>query len=161
MTNSYLLCDRIISIAKAVRLHTFDWGPHFMLIGNVCAEDIADLCDAVLALAQSEPESECGPEEVDMVEPSFLATSDDILPVPLTEHDLIQQWNNQADEFNQWDSLDTCEQLAWAQVRAIAADRNRRSTLQKLIQQDLDKVNRVLTFQKQKEGKPSSPPSPL
>ena len=76
-----------------------------------------------------------------MVEPSFLATSDDIPPGPLTEHDLIQQWNNQADEFNQWDSLDTCEQLAWAQVRAIAADRNRRSTLQKRIRQDLNETS--------------------
>ena len=46
-------------------------------------------------------------------------------PGPLSEHDLIQQWNNQADKFNQWDSLDTCEQLAWAQIRAIAADRSR------------------------------------
>jgi len=55
MTNSRLLSDRIISIAKAVQLHALDWGPHFMLIGNVCAEDIADLCGAVLALAQSKP----------------------------------------------------------------------------------------------------------
>jgi hypothetical protein len=51
-------------------------------------------------------------------------------PGPLAEHDLAQQWNTQADEFNQWGLLDTCEQLACAQARAIAVDRNRRSTIQ-------------------------------
>jgi len=45
---------------------------------------------------------------------------------PISERDLIQQWNAQADEFNQWESLDSGEQLAWAQARAIAADRNSR-----------------------------------
>lgn len=46
---------------------------------------------------------------------------------PHSEHDLRTQWNAQADEFNQWESLDLSEQLAWAQARAIAADRNGRS----------------------------------
>jgi hypothetical protein len=40
-------------------------------------------------------------------------------PGPFSEHDLIQRWNAQADNANQWDSLDTCEQLAWAQTCAI------------------------------------------
>jgi hypothetical protein len=43
-------------------------------------------------------------------------------PGPYSEHDLRTQWNAQADEFNQWESLDSSEQLAWAQARAIAAD---------------------------------------
>jgi len=50
-------------------------------------------------------------------------TSDDIPPGPLSEDDLRQRWNQQADEYNQWESLDSAEQLAWAQARAIAADR--------------------------------------
>jgi hypothetical protein len=29
-------------------------------------------------------------------------------------------WNQQADSFNQWESLDSGEQLAWAQARALA-----------------------------------------
>jgi hypothetical protein len=52
-------------------------------------------------------------------------TSDDIPPGPLSEDDLRQRWNQQADEHNQWESLDSAEQLAWAQARAIAADRAR------------------------------------
>jgi hypothetical protein len=50
-------------------------------------------------------------------------TSDDILIGSLSEEDLRQQWNVQADEHNQWESLDSAKQLAWAQSRAIAADR--------------------------------------
>jgi len=53
----------------------------------------------------------------------------DIPAGPLSEQDLCQQWNAQADELNQWDSLDTSEQLAWAQDRAVAVDRNRRVAL--------------------------------
>lgn len=52
----------------------------------------------------------------------------DIPPGPFSEHELREQWNQQADEFNQWDSLDSCEQLAWAQARAIQRDRNARPT---------------------------------
>jgi hypothetical protein len=48
---------------------------------------------------------------------------------PFSEDDLRQQWNARADEFNQWDSLDTSEQLAWAQARAIGADRCARTAL--------------------------------
>lgn len=55
-------------------------------------------------------------------------SADDIPPGPLSEHELREQWNQQADEFNQWDSLDSCEQLAWAQARAIQRDRNARPT---------------------------------
>jgi hypothetical protein len=51
-------------------------------------------------------------------------TPDGIPPGPLSEDDLRQRWNVQADEFNQWESLDSCEQLAWAQALAIRADRH-------------------------------------
>jgi len=51
------------------------------------------------------------------------------LPDPLSEQDLRQQWNAQADAFNQWESLDPSEQLDWAQSRAVAVDRNRRVAL--------------------------------
>jgi hypothetical protein len=51
-------------------------------------------------------------------------TSDDIPPGPLSEDDLRQRWNQQTDEHNQWESLDSCEQLAWAQALAIKADRH-------------------------------------
>jgi hypothetical protein len=43
----------------------------------------------------------------------------------ISAHDLAAGWNQQADAYNQWDSLDLDEQLAWAQSRAIAADRAR------------------------------------
>ena len=41
-------------------------------------------------------------------------------PAPICVKDLAAQWNQQADEFNKWDSLSTEEQLLWAQARAIA-----------------------------------------
>ena len=41
--------DRIISIAMAAQECAFAWEPTAQLIGDVCAEDIADLCGAVLA----------------------------------------------------------------------------------------------------------------
>ena len=41
--------DRIISIAMAAQECAFAWEPTARMIGNVCAEDIADLCGAVLA----------------------------------------------------------------------------------------------------------------
>jgi hypothetical protein len=52
-------------------------------------------------------------------------TSDDMPPGPLSEDDLRRGWNQQADEHNKWESLGSCEQLEWAQVCAIAADRAR------------------------------------
>jgi len=52
-------------------------------------------------------------------------TSDEILPGPFSVDDLRRAWNQQADEHNQWDSLDSDEQLAWAQVQSIDADRAR------------------------------------
>ena len=61
-----------------------------------------------------------------MTDPRIIALSSNpgqVEPGPFSEHDLREQWNAQADEFNQWESLDSCEQLAWAQTRAIAADR--------------------------------------
>jgi hypothetical protein len=39
---------------------------------------------------------------------------------PISESELAAMWNQQADAFNQWESLDSGEQLAWAQARAIA-----------------------------------------
>ena len=56
---------------------------------------------------------------------AFATTSEQIPPGPYSEHELRTQWNAQADEFNQWESLDLSEQLAWAQARAIAADRKK------------------------------------
>jgi hypothetical protein len=41
--------ERIVSIAKAVQEHAVGWEPDARLIGNVCAEDVADLCSAALA----------------------------------------------------------------------------------------------------------------
>lgn len=43
-----------------------------------------------------------------------------IPPSPYTESQLRDQWNAQADEFNQWESLDSGEQHAWAQARALS-----------------------------------------
>jgi hypothetical protein len=40
--------ERIASIATAVRECVFGWEPTARLIGNVCAEDVADLCGAIL-----------------------------------------------------------------------------------------------------------------
>jgi hypothetical protein len=51
--------ERIASIATAIQECAFGWEPTARLIGNVCAEDVADLCGAILAryaLAQPEPE---------------------------------------------------------------------------------------------------------
>jgi len=56
---------------------------------------------------------------------ALATSSEQIPPGPYSEDELRKQWNNQADEHNQWESLDLSEQLAWAQARAIAADRNR------------------------------------
>ena len=59
-----------------------------------------------------------------MTDPRIIALSSNpgqVEPGPFSEDDLRKQWNAQADEFNQWESLDSSEQLAWAQTRAIAA----------------------------------------
>jgi hypothetical protein len=56
--------------------------------------------------------------------PPAALTSDDIPPGPLSEDDLRQRWNQQADQYNQWESLDSRQQLAWAQALAIKADRH-------------------------------------
>ena len=52
-----------------------------------------------------------------------MTTPENLPPGPISENDLREQWNEQADEFNQWESLGLNEQLKWAQIRAIAADR--------------------------------------
>ena len=57
--------ERIVSIAKAVQECAFAWAPTARLIGNVCAEDVADLCAAVLARwghPTIEPEPEGPPQ---------------------------------------------------------------------------------------------------
>lgn len=38
----------------------------------------------------------------------------------IPEAELAAMWNQQADAFNQWESLDSGEQLAWAQAQALA-----------------------------------------
>ena len=55
--------------------------------------------------------------------PATPPASDDMPPGPFTEDDLRRAWNQQSDDLNQWDSLGSDEQLAWAQVQAIDADR--------------------------------------
>ena len=54
-------------------------------------------------------------------------SSPDMNHVELTipEEWLAESWNKQADDFNQWDSLSLEEQLQWAQVKAVEADRAR------------------------------------
>ena len=49
---------------------------------------------------------------------------------PLSEQELREQWNAQADHFNQWESLGLDEQLEWAQARAIERDRALRGQLE-------------------------------
>lgn len=44
------------------------------------------------------------------------------LRFPFTVEQLRDQWNAQADEFNQWESLGLEEQIGWAQVRAARAE---------------------------------------
>lgn len=51
------------------------------------------------------------------------ANGESLPPAMLTEEELASSWNQQADEFNRWDSLDSGEHLAWAQARAVARDR--------------------------------------
>jgi hypothetical protein len=57
---------------------------------------------------------------------ALATTSEQIPPGLYSEDELQTEWDAQADKFNQWESLDSSEQLAWAQTRAIAADRNGR-----------------------------------
>jgi hypothetical protein len=46
--------------------------------------------------------------------------------MPIPEHELEQQWDSQTDELKWWWELSLDEQLAWAQTRAVAADRAQR-----------------------------------
>ena len=57
-------------------------------------------------------------------------TSDNPPLQPLSEQELRDQWNAQADHFNQWESLGLDEQLEWAQARAIERDRALRGQLE-------------------------------
>ena len=61
---------------------------------------------------------------------TLLAQPETEVPSPISAHDLAIQWNQQADQSEQWDSLELYEQLVRAQVRAIAADRGRIPTPQ-------------------------------
>jgi hypothetical protein len=68
------------------------------------------------------PPGPATPLQPPMTDPRLIALSSNpgqVEPGPFSEHDLSEQWNAQADEFNQWESLDSSEQLAWAQTRAI------------------------------------------
>jgi hypothetical protein len=58
--------------------------------------------------------------------PAATAEPATITPAPFSEQDLREAWNSQADRCSQWDELDSWEQLAIAQTRAIAADRTGR-----------------------------------
>ena len=60
----------------------------------------------------------------------------------LPEKWLAESWNKQADEFNQWDSLGLGEQLGWAQVQAVEADRAR-AALAKPVPGDVERLVRV------------------
>jgi hypothetical protein len=44
---------------------------------------------------------------------------------PISEFDLMQQWNAQAEKDDHWDTLASYEKLAFAQARAVAVDRAR------------------------------------
>jgi hypothetical protein len=84
--------ERIISIAKAVQKCAFGWEPDVQVIGNICAEDVADLCSAVLVRYAR-------PADFDPRLIALATTSEQIPPGPYSEHELRTQWNAQADEF--------------------------------------------------------------
>jgi hypothetical protein len=67
------------------------------------------------------------PGQVDLVRAALARWGRPAPEGPFSLIELATQWNAQADEFNQWDSLGLGEQIGWAQARAIAADRARRS----------------------------------
>jgi hypothetical protein len=91
--------------------------PGVRLILTVHLEDLEDCANRTrAALAQTEMRAGFDPRLVVLA-----TTSEQIPPGPWSEHQLRTQWNAQADEFNQWESLDLSEQLAWAQARAIGA----------------------------------------
>lgn len=54
-----------------------------------------------------------------------MSTDTNHVELALPEEWLAESWNKQADDLNQWDSLSLGEQLGWAQVQAVEADRAR------------------------------------
>jgi hypothetical protein len=99
--------ERIISIAKAVQKCAFGWEPDVRVIGNVCAEDVADLCSAILAryarpAIEPVPVSERlpGPEDCDSEDQCWLWRTDGIeefweLVIPsynIHEYNWTSQW---------------------------------------------------------------------
>ena len=74
--------------------------------------------------------------------PRDALTSDDIPPGPFSEHDLREQWNAQAGKDEQWNSLDSSEQLAWAQARAIGADCGRRPAIRAALERLVELSNK-------------------
>lgn len=62
---------------------------------------------------------------IDALEDELLAQPPEPAEGPIPVEELRASWNQQADEFNQWKSLDLGEQLAWAQARAAARCSNR------------------------------------
>lgn len=64
-------------------------------------------------------------------------------PHLIPEHELQLSWDAQAEDFNDWNSLDLSEKLAWAQIRAAIHDRaRRRKALRTLssLQLDCDEI---------------------
>lgn len=64
-------------------------------------------------------------------------------PHLISEHELQLSWDAQAEDFNDWNSLDLGEKLAWAQIRAAVHDRaRRRKALRTLssLQLDCDEI---------------------
>jgi hypothetical protein len=99
--------ERIASIATAVQECAFGWEPTARLIGNVCAEDVADLCGAILTryarpAIEPVPVSERlpGPEDCDSEDQCWLWRTDGIeefweLVIPsynIHEYNWTSQW---------------------------------------------------------------------
>jgi hypothetical protein len=87
--------------------------------------EIMAISDQAAAWLEANP-----PGQPVAIEPRGCPTPQPEPPSPISAHDLAIQWNQQADQSEQWDSLELDEQLAFAQSRAIAADRARRPVAQ-------------------------------
>jgi len=126
--------DTCRDIARTV--HSPEWSPELVQvgtrgIGHVWAESLeafiagCEQCNLEWlvppAALPAPPASNFDPRRI-----ALATTSEQIPPGLYSEHELRTEQDAQADEYNQWESLDSSEQLAWAQDRAIAADRNGR-----------------------------------
>ena len=61
-----------------------------------------------------------GSGAIELLSRARTALAQSELEGPISESELAAMWNQQADAFNQWESLDSGEQLAWAQARAVS-----------------------------------------